>query len=338
MDPSFKATVRKLWKSRPRTDESSDDADLSIAIYARAFGEEEARRMNEMADKLFGPKPKRAKPKAPARPGPRPWHEMVSRGGRSSLLEDSPFEKESIKQEEKVAGLIEQRRFAEVLETLEHGLMLSFSLSRKARLYLHQATAFAALGREERALDALASAERCLDGSAGLPTWLRLRLEQLHLLCQAERYAEAAGRLDEALELMELCGGDRERLQFRSLVGRIAFGLEHAKEAWQILPGVRAELLAAGEPFDATAAGLDLGSLLAARGDQPALEELTGQLEPLAEEESYSPAARRTVKLFCRLARRGTLTPETGRKLAVEFRRARRFPRPDPVETPTSGV
>jgi tetratricopeptide (TPR) repeat protein len=329
MDPSFTAIVRLLWESHPRPEEPADDsAALADTLLARTPEDDDTRRLRQLVDRLVGPPPtkpaKPAKRAKPARPVPKFRRGTAPRAARFSPAENSPLEQQSAKQEEEVAEHIEHRRFPEALEALDHALMISLSLPRKARLFFNQAVAFAALGREERALAALASAERFLDGTEGLELWLRLRLEQLDLLCQGERYAEAAGWLDEALELTADAGSDRERLRLRSLVGRIASGLGRLEEAQRILPGVREELLAAGELFEATAAGLDLGSLQAARGDLPGLEELTGRLEPLAEEESFPPAARRTVKLFCRLARRGTLTPETGRKLAAELRRAYR--------------
>ena len=216
---------------------------------------------------------------------------------------------------------IDEKRFRDALTCLDRALSLNPGRRQIGRLLISKAAVLGELSRETRALELLQEAERCLDAAAQPRLWLRLRLEQLHLLCQAGRYEESEGKLAEALDLAARVGRDRDRWQVRCLAGRIATGLGRREEAVTALLPVRAELLATRRSFEAAAVGLDLAGLLAGQGKLPAVAELAREMEPLTEETKLPHAARSTLKVFCWAVRRGSFTAEMGQRLAAEFRR-----------------
>lgn len=227
------------------------------------------------------------------------------------------------------ARLIDQRRFEAALEQLDRGLNLHFARELTGRLLLIKAAALVELGRDERALKALQDAERRLERVKEPALRLRLRQEQMYLLCQAERYGEAEAWLAETRKLATRAGRDRERLLVRCLEGWIAAGSGRMEEALKILGPLHGELQSAGRTLEAAAIALDLAGLLTSQGNRAEVEELARQVEPLIQESSFSTAARTTLKVFCRSVHLGTLTPERSRKLAIELRKAgSHVPRP----------
>jgi len=213
---------------------------------------------------------------------------------------------------------IDEGRFREALILLDRALSLDSRRERRGRLLLSKAAVLGELHRKESALQALAQAEACLDRVEEPALWMRLRLEQVYFLCQSQRHHEAAPWLEEARELAARIGRDRERLQARLLGGWIAAASERSAEALEMLRGVAEELLAAHRVFDATAVEIDVAGLLAGMGRQTEVIELAGRLE--ARTVRIPPQARTPLKVFCRLAQRGTLTADMARRLGTELR------------------
>lgn len=224
---------------------------------------------------------------------------------------------------------IDEEDLNEALNKLDFILLLRPSHDRVARIQLSRAPLLGELGRERRALDALLQAQMYLDPVREPHLWLRMRLEELYILCQAGRYREAEPLLAETRKLADQVGRDRERLQIRRLAGWVATGLVRTEEALRILQPVCAEMIAAGLAFEAGCVAFDLATLLTARGDTAALVELAQQVKPLTEHKKLSHDARTTFKVFCFAVRRGTFTVEMGIQLSTEFRAAgNRLPRP----------
>jgi tetratricopeptide (TPR) repeat protein len=213
---------------------------------------------------------------------------------------------------------IDEGRFREALILLDRALSLDSRRERRGRLLLSKAAVLGELHRKESALQALAQAEACLDRVEEPALWMRLRLEQVYFLCQSQRHHEAAPWLEEARELAARIGRDRERLQARLLGGWIAAASERSAEALEMLRGVAEELLAAHRVFDATAVEIDVAGLLAGMGRQTEVIELAGRLE--ARTARFPPQARTPLRVFCRLAQRGTLTADMARRLGTELR------------------
>jgi transcriptional regulator with XRE-family HTH domain len=227
------------------------------------------------------------------------------------------------------AVCIDEQNLTEALDKLDFILLLHPSPDRTARIHLSRAAVLGELGRDRRALDALIKAETYLDPAREPHLWLRMRMEQLYILCQTGRYREAEPLLKETQKLANQAGRDRERLQVRRLAGWVANGLVRTEEALRILQPVCAEMIAAGLVFEAGCVAFDLAGLLAARGDTAELAELAQQMKPLTEHKKLSHDARTTLKVFCFAVRRGTFTVEMGIQLSGEFRKAgSRLPRP----------
>jgi Helix-turn-helix len=224
---------------------------------------------------------------------------------------------------------IDQEAYQEALEKLEEALTLSPGKERTGRLLLSKAAVLGELGRERLALEALNGVERCLDATREPRLWLRLRLEQMYLLCQGGRFAEAESRRAEALDLASRVGDERDFLDARCLAGRVAAGLDRMTEALRILQPVRAELLAAERLFEAVAVGIDLAGALAGLSRLPEVSAMAGELEPLTRTKTLRAPARLALKTFCWTVQRNRLSPDLSRRLAAEFRRGgRRLRRP----------
>jgi tetratricopeptide (TPR) repeat protein len=232
-------------------------------------------------------------------------------------------EMESKTKELEAALRIDQGRFREALQGLDRALGLTRRPDRMGRILLSKAAVLSHMGRELKALEALQTCEIFLDAEEEPALWLRLRLEQLHSVCQLERYADARPWLDEAGELAERVGREWERLQVRCIRGWVAAGLGRNEEALEIFRPLRDDLMGAKREFEATAIGLDLAGLLAGRGDSEGVLALADELEPkLANKKIIPEAARTPLKLFCWAARRGNFRVEQGRKLSLELRKA----------------
>lgn len=230
--------------------------------------------------------------------------------------------RDSCLRELEAATCIDEGRILDALDKLDQALAVCREPDRVGRVQLSRAAILSELGREEEAWDALREAERCFVPRAKTPElYLRLRMDQAYLLCQAERYGEAEPMLKEILDLVKHVGRTRDDLQARRLSGWIAAGVGRSEEALKILLPVCNELLAFGRSFEAAGVGLDLAALLAALGRPDDVEEIARQLEPLFEEPKLALAGRTALKVFCWAVRRGTFNAELGRRLAVEFRR-----------------
>jgi len=228
---------------------------------------------------------------------------------------------------------IDQARFRAALKVLEEGFIPDLGPEHMGRLLLTKAAVLGELGWEARALEALQQAERCLGLCEKEPAvWLRLRLDQLYFLCHADRFCEADALLAETRELAADEGNATERLELSWLEGRISAGLGKWAEALEALEHVRAEHLAAGHLFEAASATLDATAILVSQGKLSRVEEIAREMEPLAQSKELRDVSRSTLRLFCKMVGRGSLKPDTARRLAVEFRRTdTRLTRPYPI-------
>jgi tetratricopeptide (TPR) repeat protein len=215
---------------------------------------------------------------------------------------------------------IDQHRFGDALWCVEKGLALKPSADIRGRILLTKATVCHQLGRTAWALAALQEAEQCLDAKKESALWLRMRLEQLHLLCEAGRHPEAAALLEGASNLAKTAGTERDKLAVRCLKGRILASLGRETEAIEALQAAREAHLAAELVLEATALGLELAALWTSRGREAEVVELARNLEPLVRDKRLPFTARATLKAFCWAVRKGRLDVERSRTLAVDFR------------------
>jgi transcriptional regulator with XRE-family HTH domain len=220
------------------------------------------------------------------------------------------------------AVCIDERDFVGALDKLDFILVLRPGPAQVGRVQLSRGTVLGEMGRIQRALEALQAAEDCLDRVHEPHLWLRLRMEQLYILCQTERFRDAEPRLAETQKLAARAGSDRQRLQVRRLAGWIASGLDRTEEAVHVLRPVCAEMIATGLVFEGGCVALELAGLLIAQGKTAEAAEVARQVEPLKEEKRLSHDARTTLKVFGFTVRRGTFTVEMSRQLSGEFRKA----------------
>lgn len=247
----------------------------------------------------------------------------------SSSLESTPLprwlldEMAARMHEYEAALRIDQHRFWDALQCIEKGLAISPCPERTGRLLLTRSAVCVELGRAQWAIEALTSAESHLDLEEEPDLWLRIRLEQLHLLCEAGKYQDAKPYLPEVHALANAIGTERQKRMILPLRGRIAAGLGQEAEAMACLAIAHAELWAADELFEATAVDLDLAAVFSRDGLPDLIPDLAEQLEPLLRERRLPRAARSTLKTFFWCFRRGTLTTERCSSLATDFRMTR---------------
>jgi DNA-binding XRE family transcriptional regulator len=230
---------------------------------------------------------------------------------------------------------IDQKLFRDALKVLETALTgADLSPECTGRLLLTKAAVLGELGREMRALETLQQAELCFGlGEEKEPSvWLRLRLDQLYFLCQADRFCEADALLAETREFAADEANAAERLELSWLEGRISAGLGKWADALDTLQLVQAEHLAAGHLFEAASATLDAAVVLICQGKCSKVEEIAREMEPLPLNKKLMDVSRSTLRLFRKAVERGSLKPETVRRFAMEFRKTdTRLTRPYPI-------
>jgi len=215
---------------------------------------------------------------------------------------------------------IDEGRLRDALALLDRAFSKDPRPERRGRLLLTKGEVLGALHREQHALEALTQAEALLDPVTEPQLWLRLRLEQVDLLCTGRRHAETTAWYREASELATRVGRDKEQRRARLLGGWIAAATGRTQEALDLLRGVRDELNAIHYLFDATAVEIDIAALLAEQGQAV---EVTALADPLESRMRKIPKDACTpLKVFCWAARRGSLTADMARRLAAEFRKA----------------
>ncbi len=215
---------------------------------------------------------------------------------------------------------IDERRFAEALLCLEEAVRISPSPKRTGTILLSRIAVLAELCSEKKAFEALRAAEQCLSGERGTALWLRLRLEQMDLLCQTESYAEAAAFRQETHDLAVAVGYDDDRLRLRCLNARIAYRLEEEGAA-ELLAAAREETKAARGRIESTALTLDLATLLEHSGRHTEARKLERRLMSPALHKRLPRTACTRLKIFCGALSRRKLTVEMGRQLTAEFRK-----------------
>jgi tetratricopeptide (TPR) repeat protein len=237
------------------------------------------------------------------------------------------------------AFAIDKRDLSEALDYLERGLSYGPSRERAGELLISKAAVYAELGHEDQALEVLAQAQSCFDAQAEPKLWLRMRLEQLHLECQVQRFDRAAALIEETLELAARVGRDRERLEAQCLAGRIAAGSGRTSEALPLLQEAREKLLTAGKSREAAAVALDLGALFIEQRDPAALANLARELEALCLRKKLASSVRSRIKAFCWSVHGNRVDADWTRVLARELRRAiGRLRRPYELPCSSSGM
>lgn len=214
---------------------------------------------------------------------------------------------------------IDQGRFREAVDGLDHALRVGPCPEQRGRLLLSKAAALGEMRWDERALDVLGQAESCFDAEGEPGLWLRLRSEQMYFLCQLNRYTEADALQPEVTHLSERIGRNEERLQAHHLAGRIAAGLGRTEEALRILGEVRDSFQARRQLFEATGVGLEIVSLLISQGNLAEVAELSRQFELVAQEKRLPDATRSTLRLFCKAVQRENFDAGTARRFANDY-------------------
>lgn len=214
---------------------------------------------------------------------------------------------------------IDKREFSRALEDLNRALSLRPSEERIGPLLISLAAVFAELGHEEESLQALAQAAGHFDAGSEPKLWLRIRLEQLFLLCQVGRFDEAAALAGDALDLASRVGDERERLDAHCLVARIAAGAGRLQEALPLLQEAREQRLAAGRVREAVAIALDLAAVLIEDRHPAELTALAQELEALCRRRKLAISVSSRLKMFCRSVRGNCADAARTRALAREL-------------------
>jgi len=164
----------------------------------------------------------------------------------------------------------------------------------------------------------------------------RLRLDLAFNLAvsldHAGRHAELEPTLGDLTELAAAHGTDVDRTRVRWLAARAAAGAGRTREALAALGAVRSALAGHGLDYDAVLVTLETAALHAAHGDTAEVKELARGLAPLTQSAAVPRGGQATLKLFCRMAEKDGLTPESTRRFGEDFRRTGGDPslRPEP--------
>jgi len=156
----------------------------------------------------------------------------------------------------------------------------------------------------------------------------------------AGRHAEAETCLAALTRLAATDGTETDRLRVRWLAARAAAGCGQTAKALTAFAGVRKALARHGLIYDAALATLEAAALqgdLSTAEAKAAVRELAHGLLPWTQppSEAIPRGAQATLKLFCRLADKDSLTVESIRRFTEDFRRTGGDPnlRPEPWPT-----
>jgi len=203
-------------------------------------------------------------------------------------------------------------------------------------LQVQRGAFLAEIGRCEDAVQELRRAETRI-GASQAP---RLRLDHGFNLAVSLGLAGRHAEMEECLAAMTPLaaehGTETDRIRVRWLAARAAAGRGRSKKALTAFAKARRELNRQGLVYDAALATLEIAAFHAGESTEAggAVQELAHDLAPLTQSpsEAIPRGAQATLKLFCRLADKGSLTAESIRRFAEDFRRTGGDPnlRPEP--------
>lgn len=226
-----------------------------------------------------------------------------------------------------------QGRLNEGLALLDRARTI-FHTPEETIIQIQKGAFLAEAGRWNDAVQELLRASAQVNGRHSARLRLDLALNLATSLGHAGRHADAAALLDDTRKLAAAHGTDVDRTRLSWLAARSAAGLGRTREALTALGKVRSALAGHGLPYDAALAALEIAALHAAQGHAAEVKELARGLAPLAQgaSEAIPRGAQATLKLFCRLAEKDGLTPESTRRFAEDFLRTGGDPnlRPEP--------
>jgi tetratricopeptide (TPR) repeat protein len=219
-----------------------------------------------------------------------------------------------------------QRRFQEALHLFDqavdlflHGQPEHRDPHLAGRSLIAKAGVQIEMGDSESALQTLKKANGLIDPERDPRLPLCIQHNLVDNLSKMGRFGEAAGLLPALRDLAAAHGSALDHLRLTWVEGRIAAGLGDHEPARRQLADVRAHFLAAGNPFEAALATLDLVIPLLEQGSTAEVRALADEIVTVFREHDVSREALAAVLLFQEAARREAATAALAREVAASL-------------------
>jgi tetratricopeptide (TPR) repeat protein len=223
---------------------------------------------------------------------------------------------------------VAQRRFPEAFQLLEEAVDLFLHGEHRdshlaGRSLIKKAAAHIEHGEVVSAIQALKKANGLIDPEREPRLLLCLCHNLADNLSKAGRHREAAALLPDLKELAASHGSTLDRLRLDWVEARVAIGLGDHDRARNLLTEIRQTFLAAGNPFDAALAALDLSISYLEEGRTAEVRDLAEEMVTVFRELGVAREPLAALLLFQEAARCETATVELVREVAASLSRAR---------------
>lgn len=223
---------------------------------------------------------------------------------------------------------IAQRRFPEALKLLDDSVEVFLGDEHSdphlaGRSLISKALLLTEMGETEPAIQALRKANGLIDPEREPRLLLCLRHNLADNLSKAGRHREAAALLPELKALAAAHGSTLDRLRLDWVEARVATGLGDHDRARSLLNEIRQTFLAAGNPFDAALAALDLSISYLEEGRTAEVRDLAEEMVTVFRDLGVAREPLAALLLFQEAARCETATVELVREVAASLSRAR---------------
>jgi tetratricopeptide (TPR) repeat protein len=226
-----------------------------------------------------------------------------------------------------------QRRLPEALQLLDkaedlflHGQPEQRDPHLAGRALISKAFVFIEMGEPDSAVLALKKANGLIDPARDPRLLLCIRHNLVDNLSKMGCHAEAAALLPDLRALAAEHGSALDHLRLDWIEGRIAAGLGDHVRARGLLTAVRQSFLAAGNPYEAALATLDLVIPCLEEGDTAEVCALADDMVAVFRRYDIAREALAALLLFQEAARRETATAALARETATALTRSRKSP------------
>ena len=223
-----------------------------------------------------------------------------------------------------------ERRLPEALNLLDQAVALLLEGQPEHRdrhlagkSLIKKAAVLIEMGSPDSVIQVLKKANGLIDPERDPRLVLCVRHNLVDYLSKMARHTEAAALLPDLKELAATHGGAGDHLRLKWVEGRVAAGLGDHERARRHLTVVRQTFLAAGNPYEAALATLDLVIPDLQEGKTARVRELVDEMVAVFRAHDVAREALAALLLFQEAARQETATADLAREVAASLTRAR---------------
>lgn len=218
-----------------------------------------------------------------------------------------------------------QDRFAEALDLLARARAVAPPHAH-GRILLKESSVLVLMEQPARAFESLREAEPRVEAQGDRRQLCVHRFNLTRLLCDLERYDEAADRLPQVRELAEELRNELDFQRVRWLDAKILAGFGRTAEAREAFEQVRRAFTARGIAYDCALVTLELALLLLQQNRAAEVRSLAEEMVWVFRGERMPKQALAALRVFCEAAKQERATVDLTRRVFRFLERARHNP------------